>query len=185
MECKKIPKHQNDNEEVEQTSQYWLSSFNQFEKQLEELEKQINVLEDSISLDKIRQNRKILSGIVEDARLKILECNDISPPMAKENWHHILNSLTRPQLTKVRVSLQSWPKMKEILSPSLAMLNKWVNEDLQRDLESIINNMSVENQTLWRELCKIIDLDFAQPQFIEDTNTISSRVGSFRNCRHD
>lgn len=185
MDSKKMRTHQMNNIEKEQTTQDWLSSFNHLEQQLEEFEKRINFLEDSASLDKIRQNRIILCGIVKDARIKILECNDLCIPTAKDNWHNVLNSLSRSQLVKAKISLQCWPKMKEILAPSTVMLNEWVNGTLQGDLESIINDMSANNQILWKELCRIVNLDFAQEKPMEDSTTRLSRVGSFRNCRHD
>lgn len=178
-------KHQNHNIENEQTTQNWLSSFNQLEQQVQELDKRIINLENSKKLDQIRLNRTILCGIVKDARSKILESNDLCLPTAKENWYNVLNSLSRSQLVKARVSLQCWPKMKEILSPSLVMLNEWVNGALQGNIESILNDMSAENQLLWRELCKIIDLDFAQTKPEEDSSTRLSRNGCFRNYRHD
>jgi hypothetical protein len=165
--------------------QDWKSNFEQLEQECEDLEKRIHTLEDAACLDQTRQNRTILRGIVKDARIKILECNDLSIPSPKENWYDVLNSLIRPQLVKAKVPLKLWPQIKEILSPSTMMLNEWVNGALQRDLESIINEMSIENQLLWKELCKIIKLDFVQPKPLEDSCIRLSKVNSHWNCRHN
>ncbi|KAG0553856.1 hypothetical protein M758_12G047200 [Ceratodon purpureus] len=136
--------------------QDWRINIEQLEQECEDLEKRIRVLEDTACLNQTRQNRTILCKIVKDARIKILECNDLAVPTSKENWHDVLDSITRPQLVKAKVPLKFWPQLKEILSPSSMMLNEWVNGALQGDLESIINEMSVENQLLWKELYKII-----------------------------
>lgn len=184
MDHKRLQKHQRKLSNVVK-EQDWKLNFEQLEQECEELEKRIHFLEDVTCLDQTRQNRIILRGIVKDARIKILECNDLSIPTPKDNWYDVLHSLTRPQLVKAKVPLKYWPQLKEILSPSSVMLNEWVNGALQGDFESIINEMSVENQLLWKELCKIIKVDFVQPTSIEDSSMRLSRVNSFRSCRHD
>lgn len=130
--------------------------YYKLEKLCEKLEKKIIVLEEIAQVDKAKQNRIILCEIVKSARAKILNEDNLSTPTLKENWYPLMNSLTHTQLVKTKVSLKCWPQMKELLSPSTMMLKEWVNGNSQSDFEAMINEMSVNNQIVWKELYKIV-----------------------------